>query len=65
MLRGKQKRNAMTSHGVNVCTVTAIRHIMQYLLMHATCKSSKKNNMLQKDQRKRACYKKIKEQEHA
>ena len=56
MLRGKQKRNAMTSQGVNVCSVTAIGHIKQYLSMQANCESSrKKSNM----------FKKINENEHA
>jgi hypothetical protein len=50
MLHGKQKRNAMTSQGMNVCTVTAISHIKQYLSMQANCESSRKSNMLQKDQ---------------
>ena len=63
-MRGKQKRNAMTSQGVNVCTVTATGHIKQYLSMQANCESSRrkkqhvrqrsmKTSMLQKVQRTR------------
>ena len=55
MLHGKQKRNAMTSQDVNVCIVTAIRHIKQYLSTQSNCESSK--NL--------ACYTKINETEHA
>ena len=55
MLHGKQKRNAMTSQGMNVCTVTAIRHIKQYLSTQANCESSR---------RKATCYTKINETVH-